>query len=180
MRWRRVAWTVIGTLPLLAILVFGMSRDPRALPSTLPGQAAPGFALRPLGQRQAPPITLSGMRGRVVVINFWASWCLACRDEHRILARAADRHAGTGVQFLGVLYNDTAENGLAWIRDLGGQRYPALADPGARTAIDFGLYGVPETFFIGRDGRVAHRHVGPITEAVLDEWIDRLTPGRRP
>jgi cytochrome c biogenesis protein CcmG, thiol:disulfide interchange protein DsbE len=108
-----------------------------------------------------------------VVLNFWASWCLACRSEHTALSSIASMYEGKNVHFYGVLYNDVAPNAQRYIRELGGQTYPTLIDPGSRTAIDYGLYGVPETFFIDRNGTVAHKHVGPVTEALLVEWIEK-------
>jgi cytochrome c biogenesis protein CcmG/thiol:disulfide interchange protein DsbE len=76
--------------------------------------------------------------------------------------------------FVGLLYNDAASNGRRWITQMGGQSYPSVLDRGSRAAIDYGVYGVPETFFIGKDGRVAHKHLGPVTDAVLDGTIERL------
>ena len=128
--------------------------------------------------------TLSDLRGKVVVLNFWASWCLACRDEHSTLSSVAEAYAGKGVKFYGVLYNDVPANGTRWISEMGGQSYPSLNDPRTRTAIDYGLYGVPETFFIARDGRVAYKHVGPVTAQVLAYKLDSLlaqpAPGGAP
>lgn len=181
------AWRWIGVLlvavPVVALLAFGLTRDAREIPSPLPGRPAPEFALTVmdmtgLGAPATPAagdtVRLGDHRGDVVVLNFWASWCLACRDEHRALSQAADAYRDRGVHFYGVLYNDSPGNAQRWILGMGGQRYPTLLDPGSRTAIDYGLYGVPETFFIGRDGRVAHKHVGPVTPALLDEWIEGL------
>jgi cytochrome c biogenesis protein CcmG, thiol:disulfide interchange protein DsbE len=176
MNWTRVSWTIAALLPVIALLAYGMTLDARALPSTMPGRAAPEFALTIMesqgsagGEQQAH---LAAHRGEVVVLNFWASWCLACRSEHAALSRVAARYWGQGVQFYGVLYNDTPPNAARYIRELGGQTYPTLLDPGSRTAIDYGLHGVPETFFIGPDGVVVHKHIGPITERQLVEWIE--------
>lgn len=184
MSWRRVAWVLAGVIPVIALLAFGLTRDPRNLPSALPGKPAPEFALPVLSYAGAPPapaeVALSEHRGDVVVLNYWASWCLACQDEHRPLSDVAERYAGENVQFYGVLYNDSPNNGAAWIRQMGGQSYPTLLDPDSRTAIDYGLYGVPETFFIAPDGRVAYKHVGPVTEELLVEWIERLKNGQEP
>lgn len=180
--WRPVIALLIA-LPVVALLGYGLTRDPREIPSPLPGRPAPEFALAVLptgdvGGPQAPgegdTVRLADYRGHVVVLNFWASWCLACRDEHAALSMAAEAYRERGVQFLGVVYNDSPGNARRWIRDMGGQAYPSLLDPGSRTAIDYGLYGVPETYFIGRDGRVAYKHVGPVTMALLVEWLDRL------
>jgi cytochrome c biogenesis protein CcmG/thiol:disulfide interchange protein DsbE len=180
MDWRRSTFGAAVALPVIALLAFGMTRDPRDIPSPLPGRMAPDFMLASFTsggtklRDTADSVHLATMRGDIVVLNVWASWCLACRDEHPVLREVGRRYAGTDVHFLGVLYNDDADNGRRWIREMGGQSYPALLDPGARTAIDYGVYGVPETFFVGRDGRVAYKHTGPITEAVLVAKIEEL------
>ncbi|MDQ3950456.1 MAG: redoxin domain-containing protein [Gemmatimonadota bacterium] len=181
MNWRRSLAAGAVALPFVALLGFGLTRDPRAIPSPLPGRSAPEFRLAVLRPGDYPPAriardtaALSELRGQIVVLNFWASWCLACRDEHAALSAVAREYAGQGVQFFGPLYNDTPASAARWIEGMGGQAYPSLLDPGSRTAIDYGLYGVPETFFIGRDGRVAYKHVGPVTEALLRRKIDSL------
>ena len=183
MNWKR---SLIGAgiaVPLIALLGFGLTRDPRAIPSPLPGRAAPDFALSVIRRGDlalaaqanvGDTVRLAGLRGQVVVLNFWASWCLACRAEHRVLSDVAATYVGRPVRFPGVLYQDSPENGRAWIQEMGGQTYSAVNDPGSRTAIDYGLYGVPETFFIGPDGRVAYKHVGPVTDSVLTAHIDSL------
>ena len=167
--------------PVIGLLAWGMTRDPNNIPSPLPGREAPSFQLavfapgqgelmRPIGDT----VRLAELRGGVVVLNFWASWCLACRDEHAALSEVAREYSGQPVQFLGVLYNDVPDKGSAWIAQMGGQSYPSVEDPGARTAIDYGLYGVPETFFLDVNGRVAYKHTGPVTPIVLRRKIDSL------
>ncbi len=181
MNWRRSLVGAAVALPFVALLGFGLTRDPRAIPSPLPGRLAPEFSLAVLRPGDYPPARiardtaiLAEYRGQVVVLNYWASWCLACRDEHAALSAVAREYAGQGVQFFGPVYNDTPNNASRWIEMMGGQAYPSLLDQGSRTAIDYGLYGVPETFFIARDGRVAYKHVGPVTEALLRQKIDSL------
>jgi cytochrome c biogenesis protein CcmG/thiol:disulfide interchange protein DsbE len=181
MNWKRSLVAVLAVVPFVALLGYGLTRDPKEIPSPLPGRAAPDFALPvfAIGDGSIPgpvpdTVRLASLRGDVVVLNFWASWCLACRDEHVPLVETARRYAGRDVHFFGVLYNDVPSNGLQWIRAMGGQSYPSLVDDRTRTAIDYGLYGVPETFFIGRDGRVAHKQVGPVTVALLEQKIDSL------
>jgi cytochrome c biogenesis protein CcmG/thiol:disulfide interchange protein DsbE len=125
-------------------------------------------------------VRLSGLEGKVVVLNFFASWCLPCRAEHAALSETALRYADKPVQFLGVLYNDEPSAGLRWISDMGGMAYPALVDRESRTAIDYGLYGVPETFIIQADGRVAHKEVGPVTHVLLQRVLDSLLAASKP
>ena len=119
-------------------------------------------------------VRLAALRGRIVVVNFWASWCLACRDEHEALSLVARRYADQGVKFYGLLYNDQERNGIEWIAQMGGQAYPALSDPGARAAIDYGLYGVPETFVVDQRGKVARKFTGPVSPLQLTQLLDSL------
>jgi cytochrome c biogenesis protein CcmG, thiol:disulfide interchange protein DsbE len=178
MNWRRVLVSVAMVFPLLGLLAFGMTLDPNALPSTLPGRAAPDFALTMMETRNDPDgarvARLSDHRGEVVVVNFWASWCVACRSEHPVLNRVSRAYAGQGVHFYGVLYNDLPRYAEKYIADRGGQIYSTLLDPGSRIAIEYGVSGVPETFFIGPDGVVGHKQIGPVNEQILVEWIERL------
>ncbi len=180
MNWRRSLIGVAIGLPLVALLAYGMTVDPKEIPSPLPGRPAPDFALAVLDGVGGVPagvqdsVRLTRHTGDVVVVNFWASWCISCRSEHAVLSMAAEQYEDRDAHFYGILYNDEPENGREWIRRMGGQNYPALLDPGARTAVDFGLYGVPETFFIGRDGRVAYKHVGPVTPDLLRDQLETL------
>lgn len=178
MNWRRAGLGVAVAVPIIALLGFGMTRDPRDIPSPLPGRAAPTFTLATFtGTPGGRPDTVSlrALRGKIVVLNFWASWCLACRDEHSALLVVGSAYRDTAdVKFYGVLYNDSPENGRQWIQQMGGDSYPSLLDPGSKIAIDYGLYGVPETYFIGRDGKVAFKQTGPVTQAMLVRKIEEL------
>lgn len=178
MKWNRAVIGVVAAIPVVALLGFGMTRDPREIDSPLPGREAPKFSLGIFtvdsGVPKSDSIRLAALKGDIVVVNFWASWCLACRDEHHALRDIGAQYRGTDVHFVGVLYNDVAPNGRRWIESMGGESYPSVLDPGTRTAIDFGVYGVPETYFIGRDGRVAYKHTGPVTEEVLVKKIEEL------
>jgi cytochrome c biogenesis protein CcmG/thiol:disulfide interchange protein DsbE len=190
MRWKFAAGAAALAIPAVGLLGFGLTRDPRAIPSPLPGRLAPTFALAaftsgsPTPQHPDPipqvdSIRLSSLRGDVVVLNFYASWCLACRDEHPALQRVASRYVGTDVHFIGILYNDISRAALNWLSEMGPLPYPSLDDPGSHAAIDYGLYGVPETFFIARDGRVALKHVGPVSDQLLTTEIESLRAAQR-
>lgn len=181
MNWKRATIAAATAAPVIGLLAWGMTRDPNSIPSPLPGREAPAFQLavfapgqgelrRPVGDT----VRSAEMRGQVVVLNFWASWCLACRDEHGQLSMVAREYGDKPVKFLGILYNDAPDKGLAWIAEMGGQSYPSVDDPGARVAIDYGLYGVPETFFLDVNGRVAYKHTGPVSATVLRRKIDSL------
>ena len=181
MNWKRASMAGLVALPVIGLLAYGLTQDPRDIPSPLPGKAAPTFSLPvfsagqpPLARAVGDTIRLEGMKGQVLVLNFWASWCLACRDEHQALSEVAQQYAGSRAHFVGVLYNDIPRNGLAWIEQMGGQSYPSVEDPRARTAIEYGLYGVPETFFVGPDGRIAYKHVGPVSASLLRQKVDSL------
>ncbi|MBL0172048.1 MAG: redoxin domain-containing protein [Gemmatimonadaceae bacterium] len=184
MNWKRAFYMTAGVgVPVIALLSYGMTRDPRNIPSPLPGREAPVFTravFAPgndtvLRMTVGDSVRLAEQRGHVVIVNFWASWCLACRDEHEALSLVANRYGAKGVRFYGLLYNDFEKNGIKWIEDMGGQAYPALSDPGARAAIDYGLYGVPETFVIDQTGRVAHKYTGPVGVMELSKLLDSLT-----
>jgi cytochrome c biogenesis protein CcmG, thiol:disulfide interchange protein DsbE len=177
MNWRKSAIGVAISLPILALLAYGMTLDPRTIDSPLPGRPAPEFTLPKLDDPDTM-VSLAELRGEVVVLNFWASWCMECRWEHGDLSRASDIYAPRGVRFFGVMYNDTPANGRAWIREMGGQTYPALVDAGSRIAVSYGLYGVPETFIIDQDGIVVHKQIGPITLGRLREIIEPLLQDR--
>ena len=168
-------------LPVIGLLAFGLTRDPKQIDSPLPGKPAPEFSLAvfatgegPLALQVGDTARLAQHKGDIVVLNFWASWCLACRDEHKDLSNAARAYYDRGVRFYGLLYNDQPAFGLKWIEEMGGQSYPSLLDPRTRTAIDYGLYGVPETFVVTGDGRVVFKHIGPISERVLSQKLDSL------
>jgi cytochrome c biogenesis protein CcmG/thiol:disulfide interchange protein DsbE len=181
MNWKRATIATATLLPLIGLLAFGLTRDPKAIDSPLPGRPAPDFALEVFAPGEgalAVPVgdtvKLASHRGNIVVLNFWASWCLQCRDEHEALSNAARAFHDKGVKFYGVLYNDQESYGLRWIEEMGGQAYPSVLDPRTRTAIDYGLYGVPETFFVTGDGRVVYKHIGAISERLLMQKLDSL------
>lgn len=174
MNWRRSVLGAGISLPIIALLAYGMTVDPNELPSTMPGRPAPDFALRMMDSAPPDTVRLSEQRGSVVVVNFWASWCLGCRDEHTDLSVTASKYEAQGVKFYGVIYSDSESNARRWIREMGGQRYPSLVDERSRTAIDYGLYAVPETVIIDQQGKVVYKHIGPITARQLSSIIDPL------
>jgi len=145
----------------------GMQREnPEALPSAIAGRPAPAVNLEPLGQFE--PFTDADLRaGEVVLVNYWASWCAPCRAEHPNLEKLADR----GIPIYGVNYKDKPENALGFLAELGNPFARLGADPTGRMAIDWGLYGVPETYVIAGDGTVMLRFAGPITQKVMEEKI---------
>jgi cytochrome c biogenesis protein CcmG/thiol:disulfide interchange protein DsbE len=177
--WRRHRWVVLGGVVtaiavLTLLLAFGLSRDPTLIRSPLIGKPAPTFGLLTLDGTKT--VKLADFRGQIVVSNFWASWCADCRVEHGALAAAWDRYRDQRVILLGIAFQDRASASRAYIDDMGGD-WPQLIDPGEATALAYGVYGVPETFVIGADGRVVAKRVGAVTYTWLTEEIDRLLPG---
>ncbi|NIR42610.1 MAG: TlpA family protein disulfide reductase [Gemmatimonadetes bacterium] len=158
------------TLPVVALLYYGMQRDVRTIESPLPGRMAFDFTAPTLA---GDTLSLSDLEGQVVVLNFWASWCIACIDEHRVFIEADRYYADQDFQMLGVVYQDSPENARRWMRQRGGE-WPSVIDPNSRIAIDYGVYGVPETYFISKDGYIAYKHIGPVTPQVMVKWVDRL------
>ncbi|WP_287186254.1 DsbE family thiol:disulfide interchange protein [Rhodovulum sp.] len=148
---------------LAALFFIGVGRDDRnALPSTLIGKPAPALAVEPLDGEIFDEAVLRG--GAVTLVNFWASWCGPCRDEHPLL----EALAAEGVAIYGINYKDKPTNALRFLAQMGNPYAAIAADPAGGTAIEWGVYGVPETFVLDGQGRVVLRHPGPLTAAVIE------------
>ena len=156
---------------LVAVLAFGL----RPKTSTvLQGRPAPDFELTAFnGQFDGQRFSLDDMRGQVVVLNFWASWCVECDKEMALLEQAWQDYGDRGVQFIGVDYLDIDTEGLAYL-DHYGITYPNGPDIGSQIFQDYRCTGVPETFFIDKDGMIQHVQIGPITQPQLYGLLDRL------
>jgi cytochrome c biogenesis protein CcmG/thiol:disulfide interchange protein DsbE len=179
---RRKRWTVFGAvvagvLLLTALLSYGLSRDPTIITSPLIGKPAPDFALRTLDG--SATVRLSDLRGQVVVVNFWKSTCAACFVEHPSLTAAWNRYRDQGVVVVGVDFEDTVAGARGFARSQGGD-WPLVVDRDGRTVLAYGVTGPPETFFIGRDGRIASKQIGPVDYALMSDRIGALLEGRRP
>ena len=148
---------------LAAVLAVGLKLDPRAVPSPLIDKPAPAFALTRLDD-PARTITLADLRGKVWVLNVWASWCVACREEHPVLVEFARQHA---VPIYGLNYKDKRPDATAWLERFGNPYEASLFDGEGRVGIDFGVYGVPETFVIDGNGTIRMKHIGPLTPEVI-------------
>ncbi|WP_127524500.1 DsbE family thiol:disulfide interchange protein [Mesorhizobium sp. Z1-4] len=152
---------------LAVVLAWGLTRDPSNLPSTLIGKAVPDFALSPVKGR-ALGLSSADLKGEVSLVNVFASWCVACREEHPLFMKLAAQ--GT-VPLHGLNYKDQPDDAAQWLDSLGDPYTRTGADISGRVAIDWGVYGVPETFVIGADGRVVYKHIGPVDEEVLIRTI---------
>jgi len=157
-------------VPLLAILIANLGRDPHAIESPLVGRAAPDFTLSPVGGGE--PVSLAALRGRPVVLNFWATWCVPCYQEHPVLVATAQA-LGDEVRFVGVVYEDDEANVREWLRRQGSS-YATLFDPDGKTAIAYGVFGVPETYFIDAQGTIVSKYVGPLDGATLQARLSSL------
>lgn len=158
-------------LPLLCFaavatwFAFGLGRDPSRIPSALVGRPAPAVALPPLEGAQRPAFALQP--GRVAIVNFFASWCAPCKVEHPTLMRLA---AEGRIAVHGISYKDAAADSARFLAQLGNPFETIGWDRDGRAAMEWGVYGVPETFVVGRDGTIRHRHVG----ALLDDTVARV------
>ena len=171
-----LAAVVAAVLAVVAVLATGLGRDPSAPTSPLVGRAAPAFTL---AQLNGPPFALANVRGQVVVINFWASWCAECHTEQAALNATWQQFRDAGVVVLGVNFQDTSSEARDYVRTAG-VSYPVVEDADSRAALAYGLRGIPETFIVDRSGRVADRIIGPVDAARLASRITSLLPaGRR-
>ena len=164
----------VAPLGLFAVLVYflwrGLALDPHALPSPLIDKPAPGFALSRLDDA-GRTIRRDDMLGKVWLLNVWASWCTACREEHASLLAFARTRAAPVV---GLNYKDTRAEGLAWLSQLGDPYAASAFDRDGRVGIDFGVYGVPETFVIDKQGVIRFKHVGALTPELIRTRIQPL------
>jgi cytochrome c biogenesis protein CcmG/thiol:disulfide interchange protein DsbE len=152
---------------LVIFLAIGLGHDPREVPSPLINKPAPAFQL---AQLEDPTKTFSAseMRGKVWLLNVWASWCAACRDEHPVLLELSRSKA---VPLYGLNYKDRREDGLAWLREFGNPYLLNATDIDGRVGIDYGVYGVPETYLIDREGVIRFKQIGPVTPEVVENKI---------
>ena len=155
---------------LVAFLAAGLKLNPREVPSPLIGKPAPGFSLARLDD-PAQTIRREDMLGKVWMLNVWASWCVACRAEHPLLVEFSRRKL---VPIFGLNYKDKRADGLGWLGQFGNPYDASLFDNDGRVGIDFGVYGVPETFIIDRQGVIRMKHIGPLTPQVIQSEIEPL------
>jgi cytochrome c biogenesis protein CcmG/thiol:disulfide interchange protein DsbE len=153
----------VGLAAIFMLQLFS-GRDISVIPSVLIGQPAPPTKLAPLEGMQVPGIDSAAFAGKVTVLNVWASWCAPCREEHPwLLALAQDKR----FDLAGMNYKDQPDKAKKFLDEVGNPYAQIGVDESGRTGIDWGVYGVPETFVIGKDGKIAYKHVGPLSEGSL-------------
>ena len=157
-------------LALAIVLAVGLKLDPREVPSPLIDKPAPKFALARLDDA-AKTVRLDDLKGKVFILNVWASWCVACREEHPILLDFAKKRV---VPVYGLNYKDTRPDASAWLARFGNPYDASFFDEDGRVGLDFGVYGVPETFVVDGNGVIRMKHIGPITPEVLANKIEPL------
>jgi len=183
MNGRPLKWVGIGiiaaTVVLAVVLASRFGIDPGLVDSPLIGRPAPAFQLETLSGDDE--VSLEMLQGEIVVVNFFASWCLECRNEHSDLVATAESFADDGVKFVEIAYQENPAQSLQYLADSGfSESTSYLADPGSRTAIAFGVFGIPETFFIDPDGVVVGKIIGETDALILGATIDAIKRGEKP
>ena len=164
--------TVRWSIPLAIFVVLvgflwvGLGRDPREVPSPLIGKPAPSFALPQIHSDK--PLSTAELTGKVYLLNVWASWCVSCRVEHPLLLQLAQAKI---VPVYGLDYKDNPDDGRAWLAQNGDPYTSSIVDLDGRVGIDYGVYGVPETFVIDRSGIVRYKQIGPFSVESLQQKI---------
>ena len=156
-------------LVLVIFLAIGLTHDPQELPSALIGKPAPEFRLPQL-KDPAQSFSSADMRGKVWMMNVWASWCIVCRDEHQFLSSYAKSGA---VPIYGLNYKDRREDALGWLEELGDPYLLSVTDLDGRVGMDYGVYGAPESYIIDKSGTIRLKYVGPVTP---DVWSSKILP----
>jgi cytochrome c biogenesis protein CcmG/thiol:disulfide interchange protein DsbE len=172
-----LALTLLATGALLVVLLvrlIGATQTAGSVPSyPLLGHPAPDFTVTLWNGSNGQKVHLAELKGKPVVLNFWASWCDPCRDETPLLEQAYQKYASRGVVVVGLAYNDTLDHGKPFVEQYG-VTYPVGPDPDGATAVAYGVAGVPETVFIGRDGNIAGRVPGGVSSDTLESHLQAI------
>jgi cytochrome c biogenesis protein CcmG/thiol:disulfide interchange protein DsbE len=163
-----VVLPLAALVALVAVFALNIDRDPSLIPSVLIDKPAPAFALAAVPGLQVPGFDTAALKGEVTVVNVFASWCIPCRDEHPLLEALK---AETGVRMYGINQKDAAENARAFLAELGNPYDAIGADGNGRVSIDWGVYGVPETFVVDSRGVIAFKHIGPLSAQALETEV---------
>jgi cytochrome c biogenesis protein CcmG/thiol:disulfide interchange protein DsbE len=167
MKWLKFAIPLAVFAGLVGFFAVGLTRDPHEVPSPFIGKSAPVFRLEQLHDAQAA-FTPEDMKGKVWLLNVWASWCVSCRVEHPLLVEMSKQNV---VPIVGLNYKDKREDGVQWLSRFGNPYVLSAHDVEGRVGIDYGVYGVPETFVIDKAGVVRYKQIGPITPEALEKTI---------
>ncbi|NKC16616.1 MAG: DsbE family thiol:disulfide interchange protein [Gammaproteobacteria bacterium] len=159
---------LVGVAGLFALLYLGLGLDPRKVPSALLHKPAPAFDLPVLGDNTDRRVTDAALKGQVTLMNVWASWCVSCRHEHPLLVALA---RSTNIDIVGLNYKDEPADALRWLAALGDPYRLSMVDKEGRAGIDWGVYGVPETFVVDAEGIVRMKHIGPLTASSLKDKV---------
>ena len=166
----RYAIPVLALLGLLALLATGLTLDPSKVPSPLIGKPAPAFTLPILGSVPGEPLTAERLKGAPVLVNFWASWCTPCLQEHPLLMDLAQ----SGVKIIGMNYKDEPQAARQWLARHGNPFALIAQDFQGKAGLDWGVYGVPETFVLDAQGVIRHKQIGPMTREAWERDIEPL------
>ena len=167
------AAVLVPTAGVLALLAYGFWTDARYVPSPLIGKPAPAFTLTLF---DGGVLKLADLRGKVLFVNFWASWCVPCREEAAALEAASRMYRPRDVVFIGINIQDKEPDARAFLNEFG-ITYANGIDHGSRIAMDFGVYGIPETFIIDRAGRIIYKQIGAMSSATIAERLDKTLGG---
>jgi cytochrome c biogenesis protein CcmG/thiol:disulfide interchange protein DsbE len=167
---KRLYWTIGVFVALVALLAVGLTLNPREVPSPLIGKPAPAFEL-PLLAKPEQRFSEKTLLGKPWVLNVWASWCPPCLAEHPVVSQMS--RAGLA-PVVGLNYKDTREEALPWLERNGNPFQVVVFDPNGRIGIDYGVYGVPETYVIDRAGIIRYKHIGPLTPEVVQQKIEPM------
>ena len=163
----RFVLPLVGFVLIAGLLGYGLRLDPKLVPSPLIDKKAPSFSLAMLEQ-PTRKLSTADLVGQVWILNVWASWCVSCRAEHAVITALAKRNL---VAVVGLNYKDDPADAERWLQQFGNPYATSVIDRDGRVGIDWGVYGVPETFVIGADGLIRYKHIGPVTHESLEQKI---------
>ncbi|WP_027835858.1 DsbE family thiol:disulfide interchange protein [Maritalea myrionectae] len=164
------ALPLVLTIALFALFASQINRDPDLLPSALMNKPAPEFTLQPVEGHDQPGFSSADLKGQLSLVNVWASWCVPCREEHEFLMRLAERD---DIKLFGINYNDQPENARDFLRKLGNPFDAVGDDRNRRVSLEWGVYGVPESYLVNKDGVIVYKHTGPMSE---DSFQNKVLP----
>lgn len=175
---------MLSILLLLGLLAKGLMLNPQSVASNLIGQPAKDFSTELLqgaswiGKGDGKSIRLEDLKGKPLILNFWASWCVSCREEAQFFEAFWQRHKEQGIMMVGVAIQDTPEAAMEFAKAFG-KTYPLGLDNTGKASIDYGVYGVPETFFIDKSGIIRHKETGPMSVELLESKLPLITQSQQ-